>query len=478
MYARRTPVLSLNGHVGRNGRDAQKSAAVLVRLDGSIASWDDGARAMFGWSPHEVVGLPFFTLFTEESRDAVDGLWRAGPCDPVSVSATGCDRSGTDFETEMTASRTLAVRDGAVGFVALVRDMTEQRAAANALFACTGARDSAAAVAAVRTAVEPWVQIADLSLGDAHGPRFRRPPGAGCLQMRLSLESDGRAGATLDVVFAEPRQATPRAIRVLCAVARAIGPSIARTIELEEQSRAIGQLRRNDRLEKEFLALITHDMRTPLAVIAGFASNLRDNWDELPDGQRLEGLDAILRNGRSLTRLVEQDLQLASMDANQLRYDMTAFDIASEIEWIVGDVVRTTGRRISLRVEGPLPLVTADRQRNAQVLANLLSNAVKFSPRHTLVDVEAFQRSTEVHVVVHDRGRGISRGDQLDLFRKFSRPGASRSAATPGTGLGLYLCKCMVEAQGGRIWVESRPGRGATFTYTLPVAPPASNGRG
>jgi signal transduction histidine kinase len=288
--------------------------------------------------------------------------------------------------------------------------------------------------------------------------------------MRLSLESDGRAVATLDVVFAEPRLATPRAIRVLHAVARVIGPSIARTLELEEQSRAIGQLRRIDRLEKEFLALITHDMRTPLAVIAGFASNLRDNWDELPDGERLEGLDAILRNGRSLTRLVEQDLQLALIDANQLRYEITAFDIASEIDWIVGDVVRTAGRRISLRVEGPLPLVAADRQRNAQVLANLLSNAVKFSPRHTLVDVEVFQRSTEVHVVVRDRGRGISRSNRPDLFRKFSRPGATGWSATPGTGVGLYLCKCMVEAQGGRIWVRSRLGRGATFTYTLPVS--------
>ena len=466
MYASRTELSSGNGHVGRNGRDA----AVLVRPDGSIASWDESAREMFGWPAHDVVGVPLFTLFCEESHDLVDEVWRAGPCEPVSVCATGRDRSGAPFETEITASRTLAVRDGAVGFVALVRDVTEQRAAENALFACTGARDSAAAVAAVRTAVQRWIPGAELSLGDEQGSRFSRSLGAGWLQMRLSLESEGRSVATLDVAFPEARVASPRTIRVLYAVARAIGPSIARTLELEEQSRAIGQLRRIDRLEKEFLALITHDMRTPLAVIAGFASNLRDKWDELPDGERLEGLDAILRNGRSLTRLVEQDLQLALIDAHQLRYELTSFDIASEIDWIASDMVRTAGRRISLRVDGPLPLVTADRQRNAQVLENLLSNALKFSPRSTLVDIEVFQRSTEVNVVVRDRGRGISRRAQANLFRKFSRPDADRSAPTPGTGLGLYLCKCMVEAQGGRIWVDSRPGRGATFTYTLPVS--------
>src|SRR6478672_752590 len=216
MYARRKPALSLNGHNGRNGHDA--AAAVLVRLDGSIATWDEAAREMFGWTPHEVVGLPFFSLFAEESRDAVDGLWRAGPCEPVSVSATGRDHSGNVFETEVTASRTLAVRDGASGFVASVRDVTEQCAAENALFACTGAREPMAALDAVRAVVERWVPAADLSLGEPRGPRFRRA-GAGCLQMRHALECDGRVVATLDVVFSEPRLATPRAIRVLQAVA-------------------------------------------------------------------------------------------------------------------------------------------------------------------------------------------------------------------------------------------------------------------
>src|SRR3954447_15073496 len=142
MYARRTPALSTNGHVGRNGRDALKGAAVLVRLDGSVASWDEAAREMFGWPPHDVVGMPFFTLFTEESRDAVDGLWGAGPCGPLSVCATGRDSSGAGFETEITASRTMAARDGAAGFLALVRDVTERRAVEDALFVCTGARDS------------------------------------------------------------------------------------------------------------------------------------------------------------------------------------------------------------------------------------------------------------------------------------------------------------------------------------------------
>src|SRR4051812_41881412 len=129
MYDKRTPVLSVATTVDRNGRATRTSASVLVRLDGSIASWDEGSRELFGLLPHEVVGLPFYTLFAEESREAVDGLWRAGPCDPLSISATGRHGSGVLFETEITGSRTLAVRNGSSGFVALVRDVTEQRAA-------------------------------------------------------------------------------------------------------------------------------------------------------------------------------------------------------------------------------------------------------------------------------------------------------------------------------------------------------------
>src|SRR5262249_31646821 len=160
----------------------------------------------------------------------------------------------------------------------------------------------------------------------------------------------------------------PRIMRVLRAVAEAIGPSIARTLELQQKTGAIEKLRQSDRLEKEFLALVTHDMRTPLTVIAGVASNLRANWHDLPAGERRERLDAILRNGRSLTRLVEQDLQVALIDAGELAYEIVPFDLAADLERICDDFARIAGSRLSLRVDDQLPLVRADPQRNAQVL--------------------------------------------------------------------------------------------------------------
>jgi signal transduction histidine kinase len=248
---------------------------------------------------------------------------------------------------------------------------------------------------------------------------------------------------------------------------RVIRRPLLRTLERDEKSRAIQRLQQLDRPEKERLALITHDMRTPLSVITGSARDLRDKWHELPETERLEMLDAILRNGETLARLVTEDLQLAVIDTGELSYEITPFDLAAQIDQIVDDLARAVGARIELHIDRPLPLVQADRQRNAQILTNLLSNAVKFSPAGTVVEVAASRRGPMVHVAVSDDGPGISRSDSRKLFRKFSRLG---SLDVEGTGLGLYLSKCMVEAQGGQISVESRDGGGATFTYTLPVA--------
>jgi PAS domain S-box-containing protein len=431
-------------------------AVVLVGLDGSIESWDEDAQAIFGWAPESVLGMPLWALFTDDSRDAVDAL-RRGTTGAASAAATALDPDRVRIATEIATTRTIVVRNGAVGYVLIVRDVTEQHAIAGALRACAGAGDPASAVAAVRDSLSRWVPLTDLSL------------------VRPCSERFGHEGEPHEVFgmltakFPEGGPETPRTRQLLAAVADAVGPALARSVELEEKSHALRRLRRSDRLQAEFLALITHDMRTPLAVIAGFATNLHDNWQDLPGAERLEELDAIRRHSRSLTRIVEQDLQLALIDAGELPYELTPFDLAADIDRIVNEFACIARTRISLSIEGPLPLVRADKQRNAQVLTNILSNAVKYSPSQGVVAVRVFQRGPMVHVAVRDNGCGISQADARRLFRKFSRVGRNGTPAVDGTGLGLYLSKRMVEAQRGRIWVESRPGNGATFTYTLPV---------
>jgi signal transduction histidine kinase len=229
-------------------------------------------------------------------------------------------------------------------------------------------------------------------------------------------------------------------------------------------------MRRKPGVEKQFVALVAHDMRTPLAVIAGVAGTLRDHWGELPERERLEHVDAIIRNAAKLRELVEHDLEGALADTQGIFFALRPFDLGAEVRRIVDDFAASSGNLFRVTVADGLPLVWGDTRRNWQALTNLLSNAVKFSPDGAVVDVGVTQRAGMAEVAVRDYSIGID-NDELDkLFRKFSRLPGTATRETRGAGLGLYLAKRMVEAQGGTIRVASRRGEGSTFTYTLPLA--------
>ena len=244
----------------------------------------------------------------------------------------------------------------------------------------------------------------------------------------------------------------------------------ARTLEREREANE--RLRQVDQLKTEFVAMVAHDLRSPMSVITGFADTIHDRWDVLEDAQKLEFLRLISRNTRSLAEFVEDVLQVARMESGELHYDVQAFDARTVVDRIVTEM-RITHPELTLTIDAPeqLPPALGDADRNWQILTNLVSNAVKFSDGDPRVRVELTTRAAEgcVAIAVCDNGVGIASEDLPRLFRRFSRVGPTRRTVA-GTGLGLYIVKSMVEAQGGRIWVDSRPGEGSTFTYTLPIA--------
>lgn len=234
-----------------------------------------------------------------------------------------------------------------------------------------------------------------------------------------------------------------------------IGNAILHLLMAEQQAGAINRLQRLDSLKNEFLALVTHDIRTPLAVIAGFATTLRDRWPDLPEGVKLESLDAILRNARNLSRLVEGGLQLALIEASELRYHFAPFDLAGEVQSTVKDFgVRDDTERFRVAIDERLPLAFGDQQRHWQVITNLVSNAVKFSQPTDPIDVLVTRQGPMIQITVRDHGPGIAAEDRPKLFQKYSRFGAAVERDVRGTGLGLFISKSLVEAQGGRIWLD------------------------
>jgi signal transduction histidine kinase len=254
-----------------------------------------------------------------------------------------------------------------------------------------------------------------------------------------------------------------QALRVTEQAARAEAETAQRL--LTEQNE---RLREADRLKDEFVALISHDLRTPLTSITGYVELALE--EDLPDDAR-GFLHVVARNSERLLRLVNDLLFVARLQAGDMMLEQEELDLAE----IVRDGVkaiepRATAKEITLTSSvAAVPPVRADRGRFLQVLDNLVSNAVKFTPDGGEVHVSLDERDGTVRLEVSDSGMGISAADQRRLFERFFRADNAVAQQVPGTGLGLYICRAIAEAHDGTISVRSELGSGSTFRLELPV---------
>jgi signal transduction histidine kinase len=258
------------------------------------------------------------------------------------------------------------------------------------------------------------------------------------------------------------------------------------------------QLLRAARLKREFLANMSHELRTPLNSIIGFSDLiLSGGVGEVPEVQR-EFLEAVLRNGRHLLRLINDVLDLSKVEAGRMALALAPTDLREAITGAVADTASLrSARRQECEIhldEGPLQIV-ADGTRVRQVLFNLLSNASKFTPEEGRITLSAVRTQTplpapadragddarliardSVWVAVSDTGIGIRQDDLGVLFQEFSQLDSSASRQQQGTGLGLALSRRFVELHGGVIGVESVVGKGSTFWFILPTEGPLRRG--
>ncbi|MBC7230912.1 MAG: PAS domain-containing protein [Actinobacteria bacterium] len=239
---------------------------------------------------------------------------------------------------------------------------------------------------------------------------------------------------------------------------------------LEEEKRQLQEL---DRLKNRLLASVTHELKTPLNAIIGFSELLLSGtYGDLEERQR-RYLENILAGGRHLLELINEILEYMRAQAESLTLNLEELDAGGLLR-NVADIMRQEAARggIELSVEAASGghHVHADRRRITQVLFNLLSNAIKFTPPGGRVTLRAFARHDGVVMEVEDTGVGISSEDQKRLFMEFTQVGEGERRGG-GTGLGLALSRKLVELHGGKIWVESEPGKGSTFSFLLPFSP-------
>jgi signal transduction histidine kinase len=240
----------------------------------------------------------------------------------------------------------------------------------------------------------------------------------------------------------------------------------------EELQRRAGEREQIDRMKDEFVLTASHELRSPLTSVQGFAELLMLEREKLSPKQA-ETVEIILDNSRHLVRLLNDLLDLARSDAGQLRIDPAPTEVAALIEdaeRAMRSHVQARGQTLSEEIEAGLPPVSADPDRIRQVMVNLLTNANEYSPDGASIRVTARRIYGGVEIAVIDDGPGIPT-DQLEhIFERFTRGDAGMTQRVGGTGLGLAISKSLVELHGGSIAASSTPGRGSTFCFRLPAA--------
>jgi signal transduction histidine kinase len=224
-------------------------------------------------------------------------------------------------------------------------------------------------------------------------------------------------------------------------------------------------------MKSDFVSTVSHELRAPLTSIYGFAETLLRRDVLFDEAERQTFLGYIASEAQRLTSIVDTLLGVARLDAGDLHVELSPTDVRSVVAEVVTSAEQTSanGHRFVVDVpEEPLA-ASADPEKLRQVLANLVDNAIKFSPEGATVTVEARRAGTAVEVRVVDEGIGVPADQREHIFRKFHRAEGS-GRAQGGTGLGLFIARGLVDAMGGRIWVDPVEGRGSSFAFELPLA--------
>jgi Na+/proline symporter/nitrogen-specific signal transduction histidine kinase len=310
------------------------------------------------------------------------------------------------------------------------------------------------------------------------------PADAGLVQFAETQLAGAIGGASARIMVASTVKEDVLSIDEVRTMLDEASQVIAYSHELEKKSREVmaataelraanERLKELDRLKDDFVSTVTHELRTPLTSIRAFSEILHDNPD-LDAAERQRFLDIIIQESERLTRLINQVLDLAKLESGRAEWRVAQVDLKAVIEDSINatsQLFRAKNVVLETRLDPEVPSIHADRDRLVQVLINLLSNAVKFVEADTgRVVVELFRDPDALRVHVTDNGPGISIENQQIIFEKFRQAGDTMTEKPEGTGLGLPISRRIIEHLGGRLWVQSTPGAGATFVFALPIS--------
>lgn len=220
-----------------------------------------------------------------------------------------------------------------------------------------------------------------------------------------------------------------------------------------------------------FIDTLSHELKTPLTSIIAAAGLLAEELETTGDESYQKLSQTIIHNANTLETRLAELMDIVKTGSGRLQLKLEPVDMKSLLQgigWQISPLLRSKGQNLVMGLSGSLPIIHGDGQRLEQVVLNLMTNATKFTPEGGEITLRAGERNTDLVIEVQDTGIGISKEEQSRLFKPYSRLSADRQSH-PGLGLGLALAKQVVELHGGRIWVESEPGKGSTFSFSLPL---------
>jgi len=289
--------------------------------------------------------------------------------------------------------------------------------------------------------------------------------------LAVPIEVKSRVIGVLQIADTEPESYDTHDERRLATLARYAAVWIE-NVRLLQEAAKVEALREVDRLKSELLSTVSHELRTPLASIKGYASSLlREDvvWD---DETRREFLQIIDEESDRLSGLIEDLLQMSEIEAGVLRINKQPVRIGRLAQRVVKKLrLQSRDRTITVTGASDVPETMGDPRRLEQVLHNLVMNAIKYSPTGTQVSVRVEKQGNDVVVAVKDQGIGIAPEHLEHVFERFYRVDGALIRETGGSGLGLPICRGLVDAHGGKIWVESQIGQGSTFSFRIPIVP-------
>lgn len=248
--------------------------------------------------------------------------------------------------------------------------------------------------------------------------------------------------------------------------------------QLHEESLRQQTVEEQDRERVQFIALLAHELRTPLTPVLASARLLVEQFHPEAGSPQDRLISSVIRGAEALEARLSDMLDGAQIQAGAFLLEKTLINPAAVLKDIALQflpLAESKRQALNLNLPQRLPLVKADRRRIAQVLMNLLENAVKFTPEGGNIGLKASLRERELVIEVHNSGAAFSAEEKQRLFQPYHKVDRQK---LPGSGLGLFLCRRLIESHGGRIWVESEAGKGNTFGFTLPLEDSVSQHQG